>query len=52
MTLVQLAFANAVLLAPGATVARALGVRSLSATLAWSLAILFGALIVVFAAGA
>ena len=52
MTLIQLAFANAVLLLPGALVARALGVRSLAATLAWSLALLFGALIVVFAAGA
>ena len=51
MTLIQLAFANAVLLVPGALVARALGVRSLAATLAWSLAILFGALVVVFAAG-
>jgi hypothetical protein len=48
MTLVQLAFANAVLFLPGAIVARALGVRSVSATLAWTLALLFGALSVVF----
>ena len=44
MTLLQLAFANALLLAPGAVVARALGRRSVSAALAWSLALLFGAL--------
>ena len=52
MTLVQLVFANAVLLLPGALVGRALGVRSLSATLAWSLALIFAALAVTFAAGA
>ena len=52
MTLIQLAFANAVLLLPGALVARALGSRSLSATLGWTLAILFGALIVVLVVGA
>lgn len=51
MTLIQLAFANAVLLLPGALVARALGLRSVSATLVWSLALLFGALAVTFAAG-
>jgi len=50
MTLLQLAFANAMLFLPGALVARALGIRSLSATLAWSLAILLGALVIVFAA--
>ena len=50
MTLLQLAFANAMLFLPGALVARALGIRSLSATLAWSLAILFLALVIVFAA--
>ncbi len=51
MTLVQLVFANVVLLLPGALVARALGVRSVSATLAWSLALIFGALAVTFAVG-
>lgn len=51
MTLLQLAFANLVLLLPGAIVARALGLRSVAATVAWSLALLFGALAVTFAAG-
>ena len=51
MTLVQLVFANVVLLLPGALVARALGQRSVSATLAWSLALIFGALVVTFAVG-
>jgi hypothetical protein len=51
MTLVQLAFANAVLLLPGALVARALGLRSVSATVAWSFVVLFAALAVVFALG-
>ncbi len=51
MTLVQLVFANVVLLLPGALVARALGIRSVSATLAWSLALIFGALAVTFAVG-
>ena len=51
MTLIQLAFANAVVLLPGALVARALCVRSASATLAWSLALVFGAMAAVFAAG-
>ena len=51
MTLVQLAFANAVLLLPGALVARALGLRSVSAAVAWSFAVLFAALAVVFALG-
>jgi hypothetical protein len=49
LLLVQLAFGVAVVLAPGALVARALGVRRLSAALAWSLAIVFGALAVTFA---
>ena len=40
----RLAFATAVVLAPGWLVARALGVRSVSATLAWSLVAVFGAL--------
>ena len=52
MTLVQLVFANIVLLLPGAIVARALGLRSVSAMLAWSLTLVFGALIVTFAVGA
>lgn len=47
----KLAFATAVVLAPGWIVARTLGVRSVSATLAWSLAVVFGALLVVFALG-
>jgi hypothetical protein len=51
MTLVQLVFANVVLLLPGALVARALGQRSVSSTLAWSLALIFGALVVTFAVG-
>ena len=42
----RLAFAIALLLAPGWCLARALGVRSVSATLAWSLTLLFGALVV------
>ena len=40
--LVQLVFGFAVVLAPGALVARALGVRRLSAALAWSLAVVLG----------
>ena len=52
MTLLRLALATGVLLAPGALVARALGLRGAAATLAWSLASLFGALLVTFAAGA
>ena len=47
----RLAFATALLLAPGWLLARALGVRSLSATLAWSLVAVFGALAVTFALG-
>ena len=49
MLLVQLAFGFAVVLAPGALVARTLGIRRLSATLAWSLALVFAALAVTFA---
>jgi hypothetical protein len=45
----RLGFATAVVLAPGWAVARALGVRSLAATLAWSFTLLFGALAVTFA---
>ena len=52
MTLLRLALATGVLLLPGAVVARALGLRGASVTLAWSLTILFGALAVTFAAGA
>ena len=48
---VKLAFATAVVLAPGWLVARALGVRSVSATLAWALVVVFGALLVTFAVG-
>ena len=51
MTLFQLVFANVVLLLPGALVARALGQRSVSSTLAWSLALIIGALVVTFAVG-
>jgi hypothetical protein len=46
--LARLALGLAVVLAPGAVVARALGVRRLSAALAWSLAIVFAALAVTF----
>jgi hypothetical protein len=51
MTLVRLALATGILLWPGAMVARALGLRGASVTLAWSLALLFGALAVTFVAG-
>ena len=47
----KLAFATAVVLAPGWLLARTLGVRSASATLAWSLVAIFGALAVTFALG-
>ncbi|HZO49994.1 MAG TPA: DUF6541 family protein [Gaiellaceae bacterium] len=49
--LLRLAVATGVVLLPGFLVARALGLRGLSAALAWTLALLFGALVVVFAAG-
>ena len=45
----RLAFATAVVLLPGALVARALGTRSTSATVAWGLAAVFSAWAVVFA---
>lgn len=45
----RLALATGAVLAPGWLLARALGVRSVAATLAWSLALLFGALAVTFA---
>ncbi len=51
MTLLRLALATAVVLAPGWAVARALGVRTVSATLAWALAVVFGALAVTFLVG-
>ena len=51
MTLFQLVVANVVLLLPGALVARALGLRSMAATLAWSLALIFVALAITFAVG-
>jgi hypothetical protein len=51
MTLLRLALATAVVLAPGAAIARALGVRTVSATLAWALAAIFAALGVTFLAG-
>jgi len=46
--LIRLAAATAIVLAPGAIAARAVGVRSTSATLAWGLGIVFGAMGVVF----
>ena len=52
MTLLRLALATGILLLPGAIVARALGLRGAAVTLAWSLALLFGALVVTFAVGA
>ncbi len=48
---IKLAFATAVVLAPGWLVARALGVQSVSATLGWSLVAVFGALALTFALG-
>jgi hypothetical protein len=47
----ELAVATALVLAPGWLVARALGVRSFSASIGWSLALVFGALAVTFAFG-
>jgi hypothetical protein len=52
VTLLRLALATAVVLAPGAVVARAFGVRSMSGTLAWALAAVFASLSVTFLAGA
>ena len=48
---VKLAFATAVVLAPGWLLARTLGVRSVSASLAWSLVVVFGVLAITFALG-
>ncbi len=47
----KLAFATAVVLAPGWLLARSLGVRGVSATLAWSLVVVFAALALTFALG-
>src|SRR5262249_611592 len=47
----RLAFATAVVLAPGWLLARAIGVRSASATPPWSLVVVFGALAITFAVG-
>ncbi len=47
----RLVFGTALVLAPGWALARALGVRSVSATLAWSLTLVFAALGVTFAVG-
>ena len=47
--LIRLAIATGLVLAPGAIAARAVGVRSTSATLAWGLGIVFAAMTVVFA---
>ena len=52
LLLLQLVFGLAVVLAPGALLARTLGVRGAPAVLAWSLAIVFGALTVTFLVGA
>lgn len=49
---IRLAAATAVVLAPGWLLARALGVRGIAATAAWSLTLLFGALALTFALGA
>jgi len=46
--LVRLAAATGLVLAPGAIAARAVGVRSTSATLAWGLGVVFGAMGIVF----
>ena len=50
--LVRLALATGILLAPGWLLARALGQRGVAAILAWSFALLFGAMTVTFALGA
>ena len=52
MTLLRLALATGIVLAPGAVVARAFGLRGAAPTLAWALAALFGALGVTFLFGA
>ena len=50
--LVQLVFGFAVVLAPGAILARAIGVRGAAAALAWALTLVFVALAVTFAVSA
>ena len=50
--LLQLVFGFAVVLAPGAILARALGVRGAAAALAWALVLVFAALAVTFAVSA
>jgi len=52
LLLLRLAAATAVVLAPGWAVARALGLRGASVTLAWSLALVFGSMTVTFLVGA
>ena len=47
----ELAFATAVVLAPGWLLARTLGVRSVSACVAWSLVAVFGSLAITFVLG-
>jgi hypothetical protein len=47
----KLAFATAVVLSPGWLLARTFGVRSISASLAWALVVVFGALALTFALG-
>jgi hypothetical protein len=47
----RLAFGTALVLAPGWLLARSIGIRSASATLAWSLVVVFGALAATFALG-
>jgi hypothetical protein len=49
---VKLAVATALVLAPGWLLARSFGIRSASATLAWSLVVVFSALALTFALGA
>ena len=48
LLLLRLAVATGLVLAPGAILARVVGVRSTSATLAWGLGVVFGAMGVVF----
>ena len=48
MTLIRLAVATAIVLAPGATIARALGLRGAAPMLAWGFAAIFAALGVTF----
>ncbi len=51
LLLVRLALATGIVLWPGAAAARAVGVRGASATVAWSLTVVFAALAITFAAG-